>query len=170
MHHRGLTAFQNVLGEIIVRETEAESTAAFVSSTRFAQGFHYSGGGQVVEMVINIAYALTNAIGVSSGQQSHGAALAMQAHIHIRWLWLLPPSTMVFLGTGFVGMTVWRTRRSGDSNWRSSILAIMDYGVNTHFQENSGDGRKSDGEVDLVPTVSEEKVSDLEGWAEGVPA
>jgi len=121
-----------------------------------------------VATLANIAHALTNAMRVSSGQQVQGEVHIEEAHIQVQWLWLIYPLVMLILGAIFLALTVWRTRKSGVPSWRSSVLAVMEHGVNTSLYEEIGSSRLSGVDGDPAAVVGKETVSDLEVWAEDI--
>jgi len=163
-----LQALQDSLGETLVGKSEQNAVGQFEFSSGIAQGFYYNGVENVVMTVNNIADALTDAMRMSSGHYVQGSARVMKVHIHVQWWWLILPLVMVILGAIFLSLTVWQTQRSGVPSWRSSVLAVMQHGANTHVHEGSGGVRLSGSDGGMVATVGEEKVSDLEVWAEGV--
>jgi hypothetical protein len=67
---------------------------------------------------------------------------------------------MVMLGTFFLALTVRQSRRWDIPNWRSSALAAMMHGV----QEDEAGALNLRG----LGLVGKEKISELEGWSEGV--
>lgn len=163
-----LQGLQNSLGQTLLGETGSNVVGQFASTSGIAQGFDFNGVGNAVRTVANIADALTNAMRLSSGQQVKGAALVMQAHIQVQWLWLILPLVMVILAATFLALTVWRTHKSDVPSWRSSVLAVMEHGINTSLHEASGSGPFNGIDDVLATAADKEKVSDLEVWADDV--
>jgi Protein of unknown function (DUF3176) len=168
VNYTAMTALQDSLGATLLGETGNNVVGQFAFTSGIAQGFYYNGGANVVRTLANIAEALTNAMRVSSGQQVQGEVHIEEAHIHVQWLWLLYPLVMVILGAIFLALTVWRTRQSDVPSWRSSVLAVMEHGVNTSLHEEIGSSQLSGVAGNLAAAVGKEKVSDLEVWAEDI--
>jgi Protein of unknown function (DUF3176) len=163
-----MSALQDSLGATLLGETETNVVGRFAFTSGIAQGFYYNGGANVVRTLANIADALTNAVRVSSEQQVQGVVRIEETHIHVQWLWLIYPLVMVVLGAIFLALTVWRTRKSEVPSWRSSVLAVMEHGVNTSLHEEIGSSQLSGLAADPAAAAGKEKVSDLEVWAEDI--
>jgi Protein of unknown function (DUF3176) len=154
-------ALQNSLGEIFAGKSMRGSSGHLEFTSGVAQGFYYNGVDNVVMTMADVADALTNLIRVSSGQHVEGLVSIVETYIQVQWWWLLLPLIMLIMGTVFLALTVLRTHNSGVPSWRSSVLAIMEHGVNTYYHEETGVDRENGSE-------GKEKISDLEVWAKDV--
>lgn len=136
--------------------------------TGIAQGFYYNGLENVEKTLASIADALTDTIRMNSKGRIQGTVLIVEPFIQIQLFWLLYPLVMVILATVFLGLTVRRTQQSGVPSWRSSVLAVMEHGVNSSIQEDTGSDLLNGFDSDLATTAGKERVGDLEVWAEDV--
>lgn len=134
------------------------------------QGIYYQLANKASLPVIvqNIAHALTNSLRVLSNQYVEGTALADEVFIHVQWPWLILPLIMMLLAVAFLSLTVWQSHCSRVPYWRSSVLAVMEHGVNTYHPEGLNDDRTSGMSSVLGKGAGNETAGDLEVWAEGV--
>ncbi len=137
-------------------------------TTGIAQGFHYSGLENIEATLANVADALTNAMRAESNDQVQGTVFVVETFIHVQWIWLLYPVIMVILSIFLLGLTIWRSRRDDVPNWRSSVLAVMEHGVNTSIRDETNSDLANGIDVDLAVPAGKEKAGDLEIWAEDV--
>ncbi|ERF72549.1 hypothetical protein EPUS_02831 [Endocarpon pusillum Z07020] len=163
-----LEALQDSLGTTLLGDTGRNEMGQFAFTNGIAQGFYNNGVKNVKTTFANIADALTNAMRVNSQEHVEGTVLVVEPFIQVQWLWLLYPFIVVTLSMVFLGLTVWRTRRSEVPSWRSSILAVMEHGVNSSIQEDTSSDLHNGINGDLATAAGKEKVGDLEVWAEEV--
>ncbi|KAF7513919.1 hypothetical protein GJ744_006533 [Endocarpon pusillum] len=165
---RSLEALQDSLGTALLGDTGRNETGQFAFTNWIAQGFYNNGVKNVETTFANIADALTDAMRVKSQERVQGTVLVMEPFIQVQWLWLLYPFIVVTLSMVFLGLTVWRTRRSEVPSWRSSVLAVMEHGVNSSIQEDTSSDLHNGVDGDLATAAGKEQVGDLEVWAEEV--
>jgi len=75
-----------------------------------------------------IAVSLTNAIrGLTTEytQQAEGQSFVTTQYIRVRWVWLILPSAVVFLGIVLLGATIYESRRASIAVGKSSPLALL---------------------------------------------
>ncbi|KAJ5588442.1 hypothetical protein N7537_011120 [Penicillium hordei] len=72
----------------------------------------------------SLAASLTSHARSKICHASHGGtAWSTVSYVHVRWLWMILPITLVFLSSLFLIITIFHTRR--DYIWKSSPLALL---------------------------------------------
>ena len=52
-----------------------------------------------------------------------------ETFINVLWIWITLPCICIFLGTVFLILAIWETRKHSLPIWRSSVLAVMTHGL-----------------------------------------
>jgi hypothetical protein len=118
-------------------------------------GFYYNGIDNLEKTISNIADAMTDVIRMNSALHVKGTAFTMETCIHVQWLWLLLPFTMLVLAAVLLGLTVSRTKKSDIPSWQSSALAVMEHGVNMYLYEDNGSGHFNEANGDMAAAERE---------------
>lgn len=131
-------------------------------STDAAQAFYYLGVNDINRTMANIADALTNAIRVISKEHVQGSSFALETFIHVEWPWLLFPASMLLLALLFFILTLRHSDIGDVPTWRSSALAVMEFGVSRVIVPGEPEREESG----LIRgSVEGDTLSDLEAWA-----
>ena len=126
------------------------------------QGIWSNNQSDVSQTFQNIAASLTTNIRLQSGQRAVGTAHSPIAFIHVRWIYMVLPITMVMLAVLFNLLVTWRSRVCEVSVWRTNAMADVVYAggvVMDISTPGTGDGAARP-EVMLTTSA-------LETWAEG---
>ncbi|KAF1991323.1 hypothetical protein K402DRAFT_322720 [Aulographum hederae CBS 113979] len=67
-----------------------------------------------------------------------GVALATESYVHVRWGFVAVPVAVILLTAMFLGLAIWRSRRSGAELWKSSALAMLFHGLDSEAREQFG--------------------------------
>jgi hypothetical protein len=153
-----LEALQDSLGTTLLGDTGRNEMGQFAFTNGIAQGFYNNGVKNVDTTFANIADALTNAMRVNSQEHVQGTVLVVEPHISVQWWWLLYPIFMMVLGTAFFGLTMWQTQRSDVPSWRSSVLAVMEHGVDSSIQEDGASDQLNGSDGNSSIAAGKEKV------------
>jgi hypothetical protein len=72
-----------------------------------------------------------------------GTSWKLETQIHVRWAWISLPALLLLMSTGFLGVTIFQTRRSGVNTWKSSIMPVLGSGLDWDVQEKLRDCKHS---------------------------
>jgi len=76
-----------------------------------------------------IARSMTNSIRTGPNQtEAHGSVQVAEQHIHVRWLWMIMPASLVLLSVGFLATSMACTIRQ-PRVWKSSALPSLYHGL-----------------------------------------
>jgi hypothetical protein len=85
-----------------------------------------------IEQVLRgIANTFTKAGIAASNTTVRGTAYASEVYVSVNWTWVALPGSLVTLGAVFHLLTILLTRRQGLMLWKSSLLAVLFYGLLT---------------------------------------
>jgi hypothetical protein len=118
-------------GSVTAGDGEADYSSTVMQAMWEAQ--------DIPSWVENIALSVTNhtrsspatcdpngdPLNYTHGGMYNGMVHEAMAFLHIRWLWLIYPITILILGLGFLIATMVVTRRSRVGAWKSSPLALL---------------------------------------------
>lgn len=134
------------------------------------QGIWENNQTDVSQTFENIAASLTTNIRLQSGQKIVGTAHSPVAFIHVRWIYMVLPITMVVLAVLFNLLITWRSRVCEVPVWGTNALADIVYagGVAMDISAaGAGDGGIGGREGGVERPEMMLPTSELETWAEG---
>ena len=82
----------------------------------------------------NIATAMTNHFRGSSNITVTGQTGHTESYVHVNWLWITLPAVLVIMGTIFLMLAMFETKKLGARVWKTSELALLFHGL----EEKSG--------------------------------
>ena len=134
-------------------------------STDAVQAFYHAGVNDINRTMATIADALTNSIRVISQDYVKGTVFATETFVHVGWPWLLFPLLMLLLALLFFILTLRCSERSDVPTWRSSALAMMEFGVSRAVVEGKSEMENSSL---MQSSVDGETLTDLDEWAKHI--
>lgn len=131
-------------GNVIVNLTVGVSSGETFFDTDVVTAFYwnyyeYPGGIQLLmrDLAISMTVAMRSFMGVAPHA---GLAHSWESFVYVRWAFITLPIVVVVLTALFLGLTVWRTQRTGTRLWKSSALAVLLHGLDSDTRERIGGG------------------------------
>ena len=120
---------------IVVNLTVGISSGETFFDTDIIQAFYwfyYEYPSGLDMLTSELATSMTNAFRESPGNGTiavTGQSFEMASFVHIRWGWITLPAIVVAMTGVFLGLAMWRSRRTRTSVWKSSAIAMLFHGL-----------------------------------------
>ncbi|KAL4884735.1 hypothetical protein BJY04DRAFT_169911 [Aspergillus karnatakaensis] len=92
-------------------------------------------------MLHNIAASVTKSGRDRSDIFINGTAFVSEVYVHVNWVWLCLPATVVLLTLVFLVLTVQVNKTQGGELWKSSILPVLYHGLYENLLSDEEDYR-----------------------------
>jgi hypothetical protein len=81
------------------------------------------------QMMENVASSLSSHMRTVSSEAVHGKVWTTDTYVHVRWIWLLLPMSLMPASLAFLSTAMWITRNRNVGIWKSSSLATLFHGL-----------------------------------------
>lgn len=91
-----------------------------------------------------VALAMTTHLRQLSNLSQNGEAGTLETVIHVKWVWLCLPATLVVSGAICLSITIRESNKHGSHVWKTSAMALLFHGLDTTIEGAASLGRVSE--------------------------
>jgi hypothetical protein len=121
------TSFNNYFIRNVSANTFYGSESRVTSTTDVLSAFNQCDYFPI--LMNSVAASLTNQILNASSLVVYGEAGATETFVHIKWVWLVLPATVIVSSLLFLALAMFETRRQQIQLWKHSSLALLFHGL-----------------------------------------
>ena len=108
----------------VVTGCGALNTGYLDSSMASMLGLAMSKGQSISDILSRVANATSIYLQTQGTQTMKGTIWSRQTFVHVRWVWLALPTTVVILACVALGWAIWQSHTAGLPLWRTSLLPL----------------------------------------------